>query len=134
MFGFPNHISEYGLKEYLRIVVIVCAYALARPIFEKIFFKLSERGRLREKRRREDELARRYKEQRVKERLGISTDTIEKDGLTPEAETEASAKSTSAKTSSVSSLLRRKEPKKETKMQKILNDFDSDEDVSDLIG
>lgn len=123
MFGFPNHISEYGLKEYLRIVVIVCVYALLRPLAEKIFEKLGERGRLREKKRREEELARMYKEQRVKEKLGIKTDSDDAEATT------------SAKPASVSNILKRGSQKKPTtKMDKIMNDFDSDEDVSDLIG
>lgn len=125
MFGFPNHISDYGLKEYLRIVVIICVYVLLRPVFEKVFSKLSERGRLREKARREEELARMYKEQRVKERLGISTEATE---------SESTQETTSAKTASVSNILKRGSQKKPTKIDKILNDFDSDEDVSDLIG
>ncbi|CAN6659584.1 processing of GAS1 and ALP protein 2 [Trichomonascus vanleenenianus] len=34
--GFPDSLSEYSIKDYLRIVMIICTYLIIRPYLVKV--------------------------------------------------------------------------------------------------
>lgn len=124
MFGFPDHISEYGLREYIRLIIFICGYLVFRPYIERFYKRMWEKDRERQLKKEQEEAARKHKEQRVKERLGIkSTEPLAED---------ASSSATQPK-KSVSNMFKRKTKTEKDKRQAVLDDFMSDEDVTDLI-
>lgn len=131
MFGFPESPSDWGSKEYLRLFVIIMFYVSVRPLIQIMYEKLGNRQRQREKKRTEEELIQRHKQERVREKLGITQDEPDKKEL-------ASA-SVSNVTSVQASLKNRREAReakktqKKTRKEEIMEDMPSDEDVSDLV-
>lgn len=131
MFGFPESPSEWGPKEYMRLFVIIMFYISVRPLIQIIYEKLGNRQRQREKKRTEEELIQRNKQERVREKLGITTDESTKK--------ESTSASVSNVTSVQASLRNRREAReaktsrKKTRKEQIMDEMPSDEDVSDLV-
>lgn len=69
MFGFPESINDWTSKDYLRLFAFVAFYVTVRPLVQRMYTRLGERQREREKKQAEDEKIRQYHQQRVQEKL-----------------------------------------------------------------
>lgn len=74
MFGFPENISNWSGKDYLRLFAFIAFYLTIRPLVQRMYTRLGERQREREKKQVEDEKIRQYHQQRVQEKLGINSE------------------------------------------------------------
>lgn len=116
MFGFSEYISEYELKYWLRLVVIICGYLLLRPHL----LKLAERTQ-RKQQEREDQ---KEQEQKASE---LTEDPDQKEQESPSLSSEPWRWGAKAVKKA------QKAGKGKKTKEQIANEMDSDEDVSDLL-
>uniref|UniRef100_A0A060T2R7 ARAD1C34914p n=1 Tax=Blastobotrys adeninivorans TaxID=409370 RepID=A0A060T2R7_BLAAD len=113
LFGFPEHLSEYTIRDYLRIVVIIGGYLIIRPHLVRIGERIQ-----RQKLETEEERSRREAAEAVEAASG---------GAVEEPEPEPWRVGQGART--------RHRPTREEANKKaaVVELMDSDEDVSDLL-
>lgn len=112
MFGFPENVSDWTARDYLRLLTIVLVYLTVRPLLQGLYKKLGERQREREKKKADEEKIKEFKQQRVREKLGVDE---------PSEVKEESKSST------------KKPVTTKSRKQAIEDDMPSDDDVSDLL-
>jgi hypothetical protein len=111
MYGIPQNLSDYTLKDYLRLVTIVGAYLILRPHLMKI----SERV---QKRKMEEAQAAAEEQEREQEQATITAQENEwRWGKNAKKRVEK----------------QRKKLEAEARRKAELSDLSSDEDVSDLL-
>jgi hypothetical protein len=116
-FGFPEALSQYGLKDWLRLIVIVCGYLILRPHLLKLAEKTQKRQHEREDQKQAEAEAKR-----------LIDDPDKKD----EDDQSSSSQPWRWGQKAVKRALKGKGKKPKTKEQ-IAAEMDSDEDVADLL-
>lgn len=128
MFGFPERVSDWGSKDYLRLFTFVMVYISLRPLIQAFYNRLGERSRKRQAKLEEDKQIQEMKLRRVRELVDNPDSQSDSDSETDEEELE-----------STSTLRQRKngasKPAKavKTKREQILDEMPSDDDISDLV-
>lgn len=127
MFGFPESVSEWGTKDYLRLFTFVMVYISLRPLIQAFYNRLGERSRKRQAKLEEDKQIKEMKLRRVRELVDNPDSETDSDSETDEEELESSTvrqRKTAAKSTSKTV---------KTKREQILDDMPSDDDISDLV-
>lgn len=115
-FGFPDSISDYGLKEWLRLVVIVFGYLIIRPHISKLMEMTQKKQNNRQAAEQAEAEAEKLIEDPDKPKSAESSSSTQTWRWGHKATKRASKKTNKPKTK-----------------QQIAEEMDSDEDVSDLL-
>lgn len=121
MFGFPESVSEWTAKDYLRLFTFIIVYISLRPLIQAFYNRLGERGRKRQAKIEQDKQIKEQKLRRVRELVDNPDSNSDSD---TDLEEEESAATSSAPRSS---------SKPKSRKEQILEDMPSDDDISDLV-